>query len=176
MDAKFPGDLIYVLGETKNELGGGEYYQMMDQVGLNVPKVDVKEVWPLYIALHRAIQEGLVSSAHAVARGGLGIHLALVAMGGEFGADIQLEKVPAWSGLSNTVVLFSESAGRFVVTVDPEKEAAFKEIFEGMKAARVGLVTESPLFCITGTHGDRLLEEDIHELKAAWKKPFGDLI
>ena len=38
MDAKFPGDLVYVLGETKNELGGSEYYQMMGSIGLNVPR------------------------------------------------------------------------------------------------------------------------------------------
>ncbi len=70
---KFPGDLVYVLGETRNELGGSEYYQMMGHVGLNVPKVRVEEVWPLYLALHRAIQEGWLASCHAVTRGGLAL-------------------------------------------------------------------------------------------------------
>ncbi|MGD8230317.1 MAG: phosphoribosylformylglycinamidine synthase subunit PurS, partial [Desulfobacteraceae bacterium] len=49
LDAKFPGDLVYILGQTRDELGGSEYYQMMDELGLRVPKVDVKEVWPLYL-------------------------------------------------------------------------------------------------------------------------------
>jgi phosphoribosylformylglycinamidine synthase len=72
MDAKFPGDLVYVLGETRNELGGSEYYQLMEKIGLHVPTVEVNLVWPLYLALHRAIQEGLVASAHAVLKGGVG--------------------------------------------------------------------------------------------------------
>ncbi|MFC1821062.1 AIR synthase-related protein, partial [Thermodesulfobacteriota bacterium] len=71
MDTKFPGDLIYLLGATRNELGGSEYYQMMGETGFNVPNVDVDEVWPLYLALHRAIQRELVASVHAISRGGL---------------------------------------------------------------------------------------------------------
>jgi phosphoribosylformylglycinamidine synthase len=66
MDAKFPGDLVYIIGETKNELGGSEYYQMMGEKGHHVPEVDVKRFWPLYLSLNRAIQHGLISSAHAV--------------------------------------------------------------------------------------------------------------
>jgi phosphoribosylformylglycinamidine synthase len=176
MDAKIPGDLVYVLGETKNELGGGEYYQMMGEVGLHVPEVGADEVWPLYLSLHKAIQFGLLSSAHAVTRGGLGVHLALVAMGGELGMEIHLGDIYSGNSLTNSQILFSESAGRFVVTVDPEKKEAFEEIFAGIKLGHVGFVTESPTFCVHSSNGSLIIEEDIHELKACWKKPFGELI
>jgi len=176
MEAKFPGDLVYILGETRNELGGSEYYQMMGEVGLHVPKVDADEVWPLYLSLHKAIQLGLLSSAHAITRGGLAIHLALVAMGGELGMEIHLGNVPSSDRLSDSQTLFSESAGRLVVTVDPEKQKTFEEIFAGMKINQVGSVTESPIFRVLGEEGSLIIEEEVFQLKECWNRPFGGLI
>ena len=172
MDAKFSGDLVYVLGETKNKLGGGEFYQMMGEVGLHVPEVDAKEFWPLYLALHEAIQQGLVSSAHAVTRGGLAVHLSMVAMGGELGMEIHLEKIPSSDDLSNTQMLYSESAGRFVVTVNPEKKEAFEGLFTGMKMGHIGFTTELPLYRVKDRKGLLIIEENVLELKDCWKRPF----
>ena len=62
MDAKFSGDLVYVLGETRNELGGSEYYQLMGETGLNVPELDGGSLLPLYHALATAIRRELVTS------------------------------------------------------------------------------------------------------------------
>ena len=176
MDVKFPGDLVYVLGETKNELGGGEYYQMMGALGLNVPRVDVEEVLPLYHCLSEAIQAKLISSAHAITRGGLAVHLAMTAMGGEMGLDVDLAKVPAETGLSDTQLLYSESAGRFLLTVNPRHHSAFEEIFAGRKIGHIGCVTESARLRCKGQAGTPILDEDVLELKEAWKKPFGALI
>ena len=176
MDIKFPGDLVYVLGETRNELGGSEYYQMMEQVGLNVPRVYSEEFLPQYTALHRAINSELVSSCHAVSRGGLAVHLALTAMGGALGMTLQSPLIPAAPNLSNTQKLYSESCGRFIITVAPEQRAPFEKCFSGMKLGRVGIVTESPDFVITEESGGTILNENIHRLKDSWKRPFGDLI
>jgi phosphoribosylformylglycinamidine synthase II len=176
MEAKLPEDFVYVLGETRNELGGSEYYQMMDHVGLHVPKVNAKGQWPLYLCLHQAIQEGLVSSAHAVTRGGLGVHLALVAMGGKLGMDIHLGDVPSGDGLSNSQILFSESAGRFLVTVAPETQKAFEKVFSDMKIKQIGAVTESPILRVRGKQGALIIEEEIPQLKDSWNRPFGGLI
>ena len=176
MEAKFPGDLVYVLGETKNELGGSEYYQLVEKIGLHVPKVDVSHVWPLYLALHRAIREGLVSSAHAVAKGGLAVHLALVAMGGELGMEVHIGKAPSRPGLSATQLLYSESAGRFVVTVDPARKEAFEKLFAPMPAACIGVVTESPRFKVQYGKGELIIDEDVSDLKKAWNSRFGGLI
>ena len=176
MDAKFPGDLIYVLGETKDELGGSEYYQMVGEVGCNVPKVDVNKMPPPYIALSKAIRQGMVSSAHAVTRGGLGVHLTMTAMAGELGMEVHLDDVPTSKGLSDTRILYSESAGRFVLTVDPKKKDLFEQIIKGMKVGLIGAVTESPLFRVKGRGGTTLIEEDVMQLKSCWKRPFGGLI
>jgi len=176
MDAKCTGDIVYILGETRDELGGSEYYQMMGEVGLNVPCVDVNKSWPLYRALHRAIENGMVSSAHAVSRGGLAIHLAMVAMGGERGMDIGLADIPAGEYLTDTKILYSESSGRFIVTVDPAKQDAFEKIFSGMKIGRAGVVSSSSHFRIKGRAGDIIIDEDIVQVKDCWKRPFGGLI
>jgi phosphoribosylformylglycinamidine synthase len=149
---------------------------MVGEVGCNVPKVDVNKMPPPYVALSKAIQQGMVSSAHAVTRGGLGVHLALTAMAGELGMEIHLEDVPTDKELSDTRILFSESAGRFVLTVDPGKKNLFEKIFQGMKLGLIGAVTESPLFRVKGRGGTTLIEEDVMQLKACWKRPFGGLI
>jgi len=176
MDAKIPGDLVYVLGETKDELGGSEYYQMMNEVGLHVPRINSEEVWPLYLALHHAIDQELVSSVHAITRGGLAVHCAMVAMGGELGMDITLQQVPSPLHLSNTCRLYSESAGRFIVTVDPKKKSAFESLFVDQKIGVIGTVSSSPTFRVRDDRGDILIEEDGFELKRCWKEPFGGLI
>ena len=176
MDAKFPGDIVYVLGETRNELGGSEFYQMMNYVGLNVPKVDAKELWPQYLALHRAMSEDLVSSCHAVSRGGLAVHLALVAMAGELGIEVDLPLFPGSAGLTPGQTLYSESCGRFIITVAPGKKELFEDIFAGMNIERVGAITEAPLLIIRSDNGEPIIKEDIFRLKDAWKRPFGDLI
>jgi len=176
MDVKFPGDIVYVLGETRNELGGSEYYQMMGAVGLNVPKVDAPTLWPQYRALHQAITSDLVSSCHAVSRGGLAVHLALTAMAGELGMEIDLPLIPGADRLTASQTLYSESCGRFIVTVAPDRQEPFQAIFSGLELGRIGVITESPMFIIRGDAGRPLVEEDIVQLKASWKRPFGELI
>ncbi|MBN2420358.1 MAG: phosphoribosylformylglycinamidine synthase subunit PurS [Deltaproteobacteria bacterium] len=176
MESKMPGDLVYVLGETGDELGGSEYYQMMGELGLNVPKVDASELIPLYIKLAKAIDRGLIASAHAVSRGGLGVHLAMVAMGGELGMDISLKDLPASPGLSDVRILYSESAGRFIVTVDPAKKEEFEKMFKGSRIGLAGRVTDSNTLNISGMCGNEIMREEIDALKNCWLKTFGGLI
>lgn len=176
MDAKFPGDLVYVLGRTRNELGGSEYYQMMGETGLNVPKVNGDAVLPLYQAVARAVREGVVTSCHAVARGGLAVHLALVAMGGELGMDLHVEDIPKDAGMNPTAALYSETCGRFVVTVDPARKRDFENLFSGMPIASVGILTGAPRFIIRDSRRTPLIDEDVLDLKHSWQRPFGDLV
>jgi len=164
-----------VLGETRDELGGSEFYQVLGETGLNVPTVDTGIVLPLYRALSESLRKNLVTSCHAVTRGGLAVHLALVAMGGELGMDLSVEDIPRTSGLSPTRTLYSESCGRFVATVDPSRKQAFENRFSGMHLAQIGLVTDSPRFIIRDATGTPLIDERILDLKKIWQRPFGDL-
>jgi phosphoribosylformylglycinamidine synthase subunit PurSL len=176
MDVKMPGDFVYIIGETRDELGASEYYLMMDWVGCNVPIVDSKKVLPLYQAINKAIQNGLLASCHAIGRGGLGVHLALSAIGGNLGMDIDLGSVPVEKTLSNTGLLYSESAGRFIVTIDPTKKKAFEEIMNGLNYACIGKVADSNIMHVSGIDGKAILNEALADLQNAWKEPFGDLL
>ncbi|MFC1534910.1 AIR synthase-related protein, partial [Thermodesulfobacteriota bacterium] len=100
----------------------------------------------------------------------------MVAMGGELGAEIHLERVPYKDDLSDTQLLYSESAGRFLVTIAPEKREAFERLFSGLATGRIGSVTESPLLRVGNRNGSWIIEEDVSLLKKCWKKTFGGLI
>jgi phosphoribosylformylglycinamidine synthase len=176
MDSKVSGDRVYVLGTTRNELGGSEYYAHLTEVGLNVPQVRSDAFLETYRALSRAIAEGLVASAHGIYRGGLGVHLAMVAMGGHLGMQIELGRVPVADLDRNDQVMFSESAGRFVVTIDPQNHEAFENLFKTSACACIGTVTATPQLEIKGLDQETIVSLAVEDLKAAWKKPFGDLI
>ena len=176
MDSKMSGDLIYILGTTRNELGGSEYYEHLGYVGLNVPHVLPDVFADLYRALGSAIEKELVASAHGIYRGGLGVHLAMTAMGGNLGMQVDLGLVPSYQLDRNDFILFSESAGRFIVTIDSENRKIFEKTFKGLPCTCIGTVTNGTDFIIKGFDGRQLIEIPVQELKDAWKKPFGELI
>ncbi len=175
MDSKVPGDLVYVLGFTRNELGGSVYYEKFGYTGLNVPQVSPDDNLRIYRLLTKAIAHGLLASAHGVYRGGIGIHLALVAMGGGMGMEINLRDLPVIDVKRSDIKLFSESCGRFILTVDPAKQSEIKKMFAGLPIACVGQVTNRSTFALQDGHR-KLVQLDITDLKSAWTKPFGELI
>jgi phosphoribosylformylglycinamidine synthase len=176
MDSKVAGDLIYVLGITRNELGASAYYAHFDYVGRNVPRVLADDFLTLYRALSNAIAQGRVASAHGIYRGGLGVHLAMVAMGGNLGIQAELRHMPLESVDRSDTALFSESAGRFIVTVDPGHRQAFEACFQGLPCACIGHVKAEPHFIIQGMDGINVIDTTVQNLKAAWKGTFGDLV
>ncbi len=176
MDAKVPGDLVYAVGVTRDELGASEYYAHLGYIGLNVPRVTPRDLIPVYRALEQTISEGLAASVHGIYRGGLGVHLALCAMAGCLGMEIDLRKVPVDGAARNDTILFSESAGRFILTVDPGNRAAFEAHFGGLPHACIGRILPETAFKVLGLDGRIRLEADVLDLKAAWKRPFGGLI
>ncbi len=125
MDVKNPGDLVFVLGNTYDECGGSEYYEMFGEIGLNVPIVRAKKAIKLYKALSKAINKGLVASAHGCYKGGLGVALAQISFAGGYGLEIDLTSVPRENLEDEDKILYSESASRYVVTVPKKYEKDF---------------------------------------------------
>ncbi len=151
---KRAGDVIYLLGETYDELGSGEYYKMLHpalkgtpQEG-NVPKVDYKKNIKTYRALEQAIKKELLASSLSVTSGGLGIALAKASIGGMLGCNVSLGKSLGKS-LGIGVKLFSESQGRVLVSVSPENVKAFEKITKNILRVPLGKVTNSDKFIIT---------------------------
>ncbi len=171
MDAKRPGDLVYVLGTTRAELGGSEYWAWLGFVGNRVPRVRVEETLPLYRRLERAIREGLVASCHDCSDGGLGVALAETAFAGGLGIEADLGRAPSEGVGRDDELLFSESPGRFVVTVRPDRAAAFEAALDGAPFARVGRVTETPELVLRGLEGRVVVRAGVEALKRAWQAP-----
>ena len=171
MDAKAPGHLVYVLGTTYSELGASEYFLMLGSVGNEVPKVRPQVSRELFLRLHRAIREGLVASCHDCSDGGLGVALAETAFAGDLGMEVDLRDVPSDGISRDDYLLFSESQGRFVVTVPPDCRAAFEAMMEGLPFSQVGRVTEAGRFLVTGLGGGVVIDRPVSSLREAWLKP-----
>ena len=113
-DAKQPGDLVYVLGVTKPELGGSEYFNMLGFTGNAVPTVDASAAKALYAKVAAATDGKLVASLITPALGGLGVAFAKSAIGGRLGMKIDLAEIPNDGCRDALELLFSESNSRFV--------------------------------------------------------------
>ncbi len=152
LDVKMPGDLIYVLGETLDELGRSEY-QLYSGIGNNnVPKVDAKSARKLYERYNQAIKDGIIASAIAPNLGGLVIALAKSLIAGDLGAEIDLSLVPIGkiqnTDIINKIIMFSESQSRILVTIAPQNQKRFEELFEGAVYSCIGKVTEKKVLNI----------------------------
>jgi phosphoribosylformylglycinamidine synthase len=175
MDAKRPGDLIYLLGLTADELGASEYYTMLGHLGKNVPRVDAAKALQRYRTLNQAQQRGLLASCHDLSDGGLGVALAETAFAGGFGLRVDLRQVRCSGALREDAVLFSESASRLLVTVHPRHRAAFEELFAGQDISLLGEVNESQEVRIVGLGGEMLVRANIDDLKEAWQSPLREM-
>ena len=140
LSAKRAGDLVYVIGETKAELGGSQYSVLKGAIGNEVPKVDAEYAISIYNAVSAATEKELCHSVHTPAFGGLAVGFAKVAAAGQLGLDIDLNKIPC-DDLSAQEILFSESNSRFIITVAKEKAAEFEACFNDLPIAMVGEVT-----------------------------------
>ncbi len=171
IDVKFPGDLVYILGETKDELGGSEYFAMNKSVGNNVPKVNGLKNKKLYSAFYKASQKQLISSAISITRGGLGVALAKTSLAGKLGIEISLDKLPS-SVSRNDFALFSESQGRILATINPQNKKRFEKIMEGNSIKQIGLVTNNQQLTINGLDNKNIINLSLNQIEKAYKLVF----
>jgi len=186
-EPKAPGDLVFLLGATRDETGGSEYFRHLGTrhglspgpseprpfVSNKVPRLDIGETLPLYRALENAISRGLVRSAATPAKGGWGLTFARVAMAGELGLDLDLARCPDATELDFETLMYSESNGRFLVTVAPDDRDAFRACLAGQACHEVGRVEGGRRLAIRV--GDRVkVDASIDALKSAFKETLGD--
>ncbi len=177
MDFKSPGSLIYVIGETKNELGGSHYWDQYGYVGNNVPSINPKTVKSTVASIIQAIDSGLIKACHDCSEGGLAVAIAEMAFAGEIGAELELGKVPVSEEVATTsrndVILFSESNTRFLVEVSREHQSEFEKVMNGVKFGSIGSTTSKHnKLMIKGLSGDPIIGVDLTELKEVWKSTF----
>jgi phosphoribosylformylglycinamidine synthase len=172
MDFKRPGNLIYIVGETKDELGASQYYAIHGELGRNVPEVDAKAAKRAFQKLSSAIQKGLVRACHDISEGGLAVALAEMAFSGETGARIELTRIPfTGERRRDDVLLFSESNSRFLVEVEFSKRENFEKALSGCIFAQIGETNDSDSLQIVGLSGRPVVSEKVSILKESWQSP-----
>ncbi|MCW7985932.1 MULTISPECIES: phosphoribosylformylglycinamidine synthase subunit PurL [Streptomyces] len=132
------GQLVYLLGDTREELGGSAWSQVVhDHLGGLPPKVDLERERLLAEVLISASRDGMIDAAHDLSDGGLIQALVESCLRGGKGARLV---VP--DGLDPFVLLFSESAGRAVVAVPRSEELRFTDMCgaRGLPATRIGVI------------------------------------
>ena len=176
MDLKEPGNLLYLIGPTHNELGGSHYAMVNGLEGGNVPRVDMERAPETVAAVHEAICRGLLRSCHDLSEGGLAVAAAEMAFAGGLGIELDLKQMAAAREFEDAVLLFSESNTRFLIEVPQRHERALRAIFGGMFETRLplvklGHVAEHDRVQIRSPHGAVLIDSAYRELKETWQRP-----
>lgn len=162
MDLKQAGNRLYLIGETRDEMGGSHYHTLHHLQGGEVPRPNPDALRTLR-ALHSAIQSGAVRACHDLSEGGLAVALAEMCIAGRIGADITLA-VNEPEALR--VALFAESLTRFVVEVPDDVADEFESLFDGQAALEmIGRVSATSALSIN----DGAVRLTVDDMAKAWR-------
>jgi phosphoribosylformylglycinamidine synthase len=182
MDFKQTGNELFLVGETRAELGGSHFDLVLEETGeprpkgvpsdawTAVPRVDLLTAPRIFQALHAALMSGLVKSCHDLSEGGLAVAIAEMAFAGDLGAQLALATAP----LDPLTFLFSESCTRFIVEVKSGDVNRFIETFRkaGLtEPSRIGVVAAEKRLRIAADVKTPVIDASIDELRQAWKAP-----
>ena len=172
MDVKKAGNLIFAVGLTKNELGGSHYYKVYNELGANVPKMDLEISVEISRRVAKAIQQGLVRSCHDCSEGGLAVALAEMAFAGDLGIEADLRGLAVSDDcIKADAMLFSESNSRYLVEVQPENFDAFAKLMLNIPFGQIGEVIEDKKLLVHDANQNMVIDAGLDTLKNAWQKP-----
>lgn len=163
---KKENSLIYLIGETRKELGLSEYYQMKGIKSGAVPKVFPEKAINTYKKINILIENSLLLSAHDLSDGGLIIALSEASFGGNIGVDINLDNFDDY--LTTEDILFSETPSRILVSIDEKDKEKFLDILQDEKVYFLGKTTLTDTIIIR-KQGNIILKDSIKILKEIWK-------
>ncbi|MDG6908387.1 MAG: hypothetical protein JRN20_21665, partial [Nitrososphaerota archaeon] len=169
-DFKKEGNSIYLVGETKPELGGSEYYRLRNIQGGEVPKLDTISAASIYRAINRLTDQSYVRACHDISQGGLAVALAEMCFARGLGAEIALEDSAVQTNLVSE--LFSESNSRFLLEVDHGDEDKFEKMLRGLPFTSVGKVVKDRIL-VRSESGKKLVDLSTKNCYTAWRSTFG---
>jgi phosphoribosylformylglycinamidine synthase len=160
MDFKGEGDVIILVGETYDELGGSEYLNTVHKVVAGeIPQLDLGLEMDVQGAVRKLIRKDLLKSAHDCSDGGIAVTLAESAIAGGIGCTVVLD-----DDLTPHESLFSESQSRIVVTCAPDDA---ESVIEALHHAHVP-------YSVIGEVGgngilvDGLIDVSVKECASIW--------
>ena len=154
---------IWLVGQTKEEMGASLYYRTLGLECPKVPSTNFKTFLPRMEQLIQAIESGEVVACHDISNGGLALSIIEMCMSG-VGAEITFD-----GQLRNDIELFSESNGRWIVQVKPGHEDAFSKRFDFAK--KIGDINQKIIF---KSSNDTIAQLTIKEVRDKWTKPIWD--
>jgi len=151
--------IILMVGERKDELGGSVYYSLYNELGINLPMPDLKEVKNQIFALNNCIEKRLVLSCHDIADGGVASAVAEMTFGNEIGCDIKII-----NDLRTDKTLFSETGG-FVLELSMNNIEAVQSIFSnyGIELIKIGSTNNSGMMIFNS-----VVKLSVKKVKDAW--------
>ncbi len=166
-DFKNEGNSIYLIGDTKSELGGSEYFALKNISGGLVPTVDVSSAASLYRTINRVTDQPYVRACHDISQGGLAVCLSEMCFANGLGSEVTLQE----DTLGVADQLFSESNSRFVMEVEQGEEDKFDKMMKGFPAKKIGTVRRDNLI-VNDKLGKKLLELKTADCYKAWLRTF----
>jgi len=128
------GDYIVIIGKTKDELGGSEYFEYIHKfIGGVCPSVDFKDSKINMLAVLSLIKNKLVKSVHDCSKGGFAIAVSELSIFGNIGCNIDINKIPSVKNLSPEKKLFSESHSRYLLVIDQKNLVHVKQFLSKKK-------------------------------------------
>ena len=171
MDAKEAGNIVFLVGQTRRELGGSHLSLVRDLSGGDVPTVDSIRAKQTFANMHAAISGRLVRACHDLSEGGLAVAAVEMAMAGGLGMRLDVADICS-DALSPTEALFSESNTRFLVETRPESADEFERTLAsgGVPVCRLGTIEASDQLVINCGQQTEV-EVDLAVAKQVWQKP-----
>ncbi len=175
MHFKRPGNRIYLIGLTGDDLGGSLALRLEGQRGNRAPVVHLASARRTLGAVHRAIRKGLVQACHDLSEGGLAVAASEMAIAGALGLELRLDEIPiSEPGLPDATRLFAESPTRFLIEVAEVDAEDFEAILRRVPHAWIGRVREEPRLLIHGKEC-ALIVREVDELRARWQNPLAEV-
>jgi len=123
-DFRNEGDLIYLIGESKNDISSSQYLASFHKISTSpAPYFDLEKEYAMHQVMKQLIREKLLVSAHDVSDGGLYIALLESALPNSLGFSVETD-----SEIRKDAFLFGEAQGRVVVSIKPENQEALVEL------------------------------------------------
>ena len=168
---KSSGSLVYMVGETKEEMGQSAYYRIRGEPGGKVPKVNPFALANASSALVEIIQKGIIAACHDMSEGGIACALAEMCIGNGIGAEVSLSQ-----NFRRDSVLFSESNTRWLCEVPEENAFAFEDALRGHSVAFQKIGKTVPDTLSIRVNGTDTISITVDALYDAWQSPLWDIM
>lgn len=150
LDFKSAGDIIYLIGESRNDINSSEYLHKIHNIEYSPPPhFDLEEEFNLQRNVSDLIQKKIIKSAHDISEGGLFVTLCESAFSRNFGFDINID-----GDIRPDAFLFGEAQSRVVVSVTGDKVKDLESSLANTTFKKLGFVTSGDITINGESWGD----------------------